>query len=91
VSGLGVAIKNESGAIVPVGTPEMLNKWLNAYDYHADEDKRQEFEQLLRTVPKAQLEFTIFDMLTIRASVITVVASLVGDILAGAEIRLEST
>lgn len=64
-----------------LNSDEALMKWLNAYEYHRDEDKQLELEQLTRAFPSEALITMFASMLTNKVRAIMELADLIRCIL----------
>lgn len=67
----------QQGAGVVINTEDILRKWLNAFEYHRDDDKRRFFDDLNRLLPDQSLRGLFFSMLVDQANAVTKLAMVI--------------
>lgn len=70
-------VGEEKDAGVVINTEEILRKWLNAFEYHRDEDKRTFFDELNCLLPDGDLRALFFSMLVDQANAVTMLATII--------------
>jgi hypothetical protein len=77
-----ISITSEAGKDIVLNSEATLEKWLNAYEYHRDADKRQHLEQLHWMLPVESSRPMFVSMMIDKARAIAKVAQIIRSILA---------
>lgn len=65
----------------PINSDELLRKWLNAYEYHKDKDKKKQLDQIHKWFPLSASKVIFIHMLTDKVVAINNLCGLIATIL----------